>query len=100
MKYEHTPLSVTLAGGIDYLLDKLTKPKSRLEASSVISFDFDEEIGECEIFFRVIDMALSHQTDESADNYTIEEVRRNGNKITITGRQEQIILEHLNRTNP
>lgn len=104
-KYEQIPFG-SLQGAIDYaelqdhFISSLFKRKTRIELSKVINYCFDIELGDCEIYYRVIDLCPSNQSEESGDNYTIEGVKCNGKTISITGRQEQLILDHLNLLNP
>lgn len=93
-------LSQEIADGQDKFLSAIGKRKSRIELCDIISYTFDDEVGEVEVFYRVIDMPKSQQTDVCEDNYTIECVKKDGVEITIRGRDEQNILEHLNRNYP
>lgn len=86
----------TVATGQDKFLANIQKRKSRLELCEVIEYTFDDEIGMCEIYYRVADLCVSPQSDESRDGYTIEAVKQNGKDVAYTGRQEQIILDYLN----
>lgn len=98
MNHENPSLSATIAGGEDYLIGKLMKPKSRIELCETISWS-DEELGDLTIFFRVVDTAESN-SDNDMDAYSIECSKLGDEVITISSRLEETILRHLNESNP
>lgn len=92
-------LANTLGDAQDQLFALLGKGKTRRELCRTMIWP-DEELGDLTIYYRVIDAPMSPQTDESADSYTIEFTEQNEQPITISGRLEQTILNHLNEQDP
>lgn len=66
--------------------------KSRLEVCDIINYTFDEETGECEIYYRA--------TGESDMPYMIEAVKQNGEPVKYSGRDEQNMLNWLEEKFP
>lgn len=98
-KYADQQLSEAIAAAQGNMFGKLMKPKSRLEVCSVMAW-MDDELGELEVYYRVDNLYLSNQTDESRDAYMIECIKMDGEEIRIAGRLEQEILDHLNFNDP
>lgn len=88
-----------IANGIDTMLSKLLKRKSRIEVCDIINIT-DNQGREMKVYYRVIDAPNSPQTDESSDNYSIEQVTYKERKVNLSGRAEQSLLEQINVINP
>lgn len=94
-----TTLDIQIADGIDKLLAALTKPKSRIDLCSIILIQ--DDLGrEMEVYYRLEDLALNAQTDESRESYLIEQVKYCGKRVNLTTRGERNILEEINFINP
>lgn len=91
--------TTTCADVMEAFMSKLFKPKTRIEASDIISLV--DDLGRLiQIYYRVVDGVESPQSDNDMDCYTVEQVLYNGRKVKLTGHGEQEILEWLNINNP
>ncbi len=97
-KYETIPSHI-IADGIESVIGKLQRRKTRLEVSTAWNF-VDQNGRAITIHYRVIDLAISNQSDYSCDNYTIEAVFYKGRKVNLTSAGEQELLGILNIKNP
>lgn len=91
------PASLIIANGFDTVISNITRVKSRIEASTVITY-IDDNGRQLEIFYRIIDACANAQTDASEDCITIEQALYKGRRVNLRGRSEQFLLDWLYET--
>lgn len=95
MKYADKDLTTLIATGQDHAFSFM-KPKSRIEASKIVSI-LDDNGRVIDVFYRVLDACPNAQTDLSEDIFTIEQVTYKGRRVNLSSRGEQILHEWLYR---
>lgn len=82
------------------LRDNMNRPRqSVLDTCYKIGY-LDSEEREVVIYYRVINMPVSFQSEECRDGYTVEQVKHNGEVLPMDMDYEEECTLHLNLLNP